>query len=185
MTAPTERDQLTFVALHERASSTLDPRMTFIPEYHTHERYYQPVAYMTQVRPRSHGRGALYQGGVNESLWLPLDIRYVVSLHAVEYIRHHPLRGFAYFDAEDSLDQDPSVFVAASEVAMTFWKQGDGDVLIHCMAGLNRSGVTTALTIMHTEGWTAEATIQRLRALRSPDVLYNPAFEAFVRTQGA
>ena len=174
-----------FLPLFERAPRGTDPLTTFLPEY-THEgMHLHAVPYMSLIRRGRHGlQGALYQGGVNETIMLPRNIRYVVSLHPVEYRLAEPLRGYALFDATDSLEQDPDVFVAASAVAAAFVNQGKGDVLVHCQAGLNRAGATTALALMKLDPMLdADQAIDWLRGFRSPDVLVNPAFEAFVRSQ--
>jgi hypothetical protein len=54
------------------------------------------------------------------------------------------------------------------------WKAGD-QVLIRCQAGLNRSGLVTALVLL-IEGWTPEAAIRQIRDQRSPWALCNDAF---------
>jgi hypothetical protein len=174
-----------FLPLFEKAPRGADPLTTFLPPYQHGEMYLHAVPYMSLIRPGKGLQGALYQGGVNETILLPTNIRYVVSLHPVEYRAHHTIRGYALFDATDSLEQDPDVFVAASEVATTFVSRGDGDVLVHCQAGLNRAGATTALTLMSLDQISADEAIGWLRGYRSPDVLINPAFEAFVRSQSA
>jgi hypothetical protein len=55
------------------------------------------------------------------------------------------------------------------------WENGDR-VLIRCQAGLNRSGLITALVLMR-HGWSADSAIQLLRQTRSPWVLCNRDFE--------
>jgi len=52
-------------------------------------------------------------------------------------------------------------------------------VLIRCQAGLNRSGLMTALTMVAL-GWDPEEAVAHLREVRSPDVLFNPMFLARV-----
>lgn len=171
------------VGLQEHAPNGSSPLTTYMPGYYTEHHQVDPLPYMTKVRAANHMQGALYQGGVNTSMWLPPSIRYVVSLHPAEYKNPDPYKGYAYFDATDDIRQDPGVFVAASETAMAFLNMGDGDVLIHCMAGLNRAGATTALTLMKADHMHPEHAIATLRQLRSPGVLFNSAFEDFVRFQ--
>lgn len=55
-----------------------------------------------------------------------------------------------------------------------------GLVYVHCQAGLNRSGLVTALALIR-EGMTAEEAISLLREKRSPAVLFNRTFEAWLR----
>lgn len=57
----------------------------------------------------------------------------------------------------------------------------EGPVLVHCQAGLNRSGLIGAMTLIRL-GRTPDDAIRLLREKRSPAVLCNPVFEAWVRT---
>lgn len=59
-------------------------------------------------------------------------------------------------------------------------KQAEGPVLVHCQAGLNRSALVAALSLM-LNGMTADEAIQTLRTKRSPAVLCNPYFEKWLR----
>ena len=58
--------------------------------------------------------------------------------------------------------------------AHTRWKSGDR-TLIRCQAGMNRSGLVTALVLMK-EDFTAEDAIKLLRDKRSEVVLFNDHF---------
>jgi hypothetical protein len=57
-----------------------------------------------------------------------------------------------------------------------------GPVLVHCQAGLNRSGLVTALSLM-VDGATAGDAIGHLRACRHPMVLCNTTFESWLRLE--
>ena len=57
-----------------------------------------------------------------------------------------------------------------------------GTVLINCQAGLNRSGLVTALALM-VDGASAGDAIDHLRACRHPMVLCNSTFEAWLRLE--
>ena len=59
------------------------------------------------------------------------------------------------------------------------WIAGER-VLIRCQAGVNRSGLVTALVLM-LQGMSAEEAIALLRERRSPMVLNNSHFERFLR----
>lgn len=61
-------------------------------------------------------------------------------------------------------------------------RMAEGPVLIHCQAGLNRSGLVSAMVLVR-EGMEPSAAIALLREKRSPAVLCNPAFEAWVLGQ--
>lgn len=58
------------------------------------------------------------------------------------------------------------------------WEGGD-TVLVRCQAGWNRSGLVMALTLIQA-GYSPRDAIDLLRDKRSPHVLSNPEFEAFV-----
>lgn len=55
-----------------------------------------------------------------------------------------------------------------------------GPTLVHCQAGLNRSALVTGFALVRA-GMEPDAAIALLREKRSPAVLCNPAFEAWLR----
>ena len=63
------------------------------------------------------------------------------------------------------------------DLAKTVLEMGSvGKTLVHCQAGLNRSGLVMALALMH-DGMTAVDAIALLREKRVSDVLFNSTFE--------
>lgn len=75
-----------------------------------------------------------------------------------------------------------SVIERVLRIALTAhdrWIAGER-VLIRCQAGVNRSGLVTALVLM-LQGMSAEEAIALLRERRSPVVLSNSYFERFLR----
>ena len=70
----------------------------------------------------------------------------------------------------------------AVEFGYDRWKQGDR-VLIRCQAGLNRSGLVTAL-ILIKDGFTAEKAIELIRESRGEDALFNTHFTSWLLTEG-
>lgn len=60
------------------------------------------------------------------------------------------------------------------------WRRGQR-VLIRCQAGVNRSGLVSALVLMF-DGYTAADAIELLRCQRGQVVLSNAHFEAWLRT---
>jgi hypothetical protein len=62
----------------------------------------------------------------------------------------------------------------AAQWAWQRWKAGDR-VLVRCQAGLNRSGLVTALVLMR-EGYAPDEAIRLLRERRSPWALCNDEF---------
>ena len=63
------------------------------------------------------------------------------------------------------------------------WKDG-GRVLVRCQAGVNRSGLVTALVLM-LEGMSAHDAIALLRERRAPAVLDNRAYVRWLVTEAA
>ncbi len=70
----------------------------------------------------------------------------------------------------------------AVEFGYDRWKQGDR-VLIRCQAGLNRSGLVTAL-ILIKDGCTAEKAIELIRKSRGEDALFNTNFTNWLLSEG-
>jgi hypothetical protein len=62
------------------------------------------------------------------------------------------------------------------------WKKGDR-VLIRCQAGLNRSGLVTALVLM-LAGVSADDAISCIRRYRSPDALFNTEYVSWLLSEG-
>jgi len=69
---------------------------------------------------------------------------------------------------------------ATAKFAHTEWQSGKR-VLIRCQAGLNRSGLVTALVLIR-EGFSPEEAISLIREKRSPDALFNRQFVEFLKT---
>lgn len=123
--------------------------------------------------------GNLWQGGCQNGLILPHFFKHIVSLYPWEaYTIKHELTSALEIKMYDSLDQSVEQVDAIAE-----WVRAcaaDGPTLVHCQAGLNRSGLVAArvLTLNGMEGWEA---IKTLRDKRSPAVLCNPSFERHIR----
>lgn len=133
----------------------------------------------------SHVTGNLWQGGCANGLILPEQIEHVVSLYPWEtYTVTHQVKSMLSLIMYDSTDQ---AFGQVESIAR--WvaaRMEDGPTLVHCQAGLNRSGLVAAVALIVTGMDPADA-IALLRAQRAnPDgtsaVLCNPAFEAHIRT---
>lgn len=121
----------------------------------------------------------LWQGGCINGVSLPDDFDLVISLYPWEGFKLGPntsqLSQEAY-DADDIPDVESLV-----EAAFGAWRTGK-KVLIHCQAGLNRSGLLAAQVLMR-HGYSAADAIRLLREKRSPVVLCNEAFECWLLEQ--
>lgn len=110
----------------------------------------------------------------------PFDL--VVTLYAdampapwgVEEIR------FGFWDAHLE-DDSVSTVLRIARTAHARWAAGDR-VLVRCQAGLNRSGLITALILM-CAGYGSGEAIALLRERRSPLALFNKHFERFLRLE--
>lgn len=124
--------------------------------------------------------GNLWQGGCENGLVLPAEIVHLVSLYPWEhYTVNHELRSVLSVAMYDSLDQGLSQLDAIAS-----WVNAcadDGPTLVHCQAGLNRSGIVAARALM-MRGRSADGAIDLLRTQRSPAVLCNVAFADFLRS---
>lgn len=123
----------------------------------------------------------LWQGGCIHGVRLPQDFDLVVSLF--------PWEKYAIADATRVIERiayDGAIVPDLSDLVDTVhesWKGGD-KVLVHCQAGLNRSGLLVAQVLIK-DGYSPVGAIQHLRDTRSPLVLCNEAFESALLFQEA
>jgi protein-tyrosine phosphatase len=68
-----------------------------------------------------------------------------------------------------------------ADLALGLWK--DGPILIHCAAGLNRSGLIMGLMLVRSGQMTAQEAIDAMRQKRSQAVLFNTTFRNWLLTQ--
>lgn len=155
-----------------RIDLDLDPRHQRMSGVARHGNVPFDVPYITQVHD------TLWQGGCETGLVLPTQIVHLVSLYPWERYRvNHQLRSELYVRMYDSLDQSME---QVEQIAA--WVEAcaeDGPTLVHCQAGLNRSGLVAAKVLVRG-GFSGGAAIEHLRRQRSPAVLCNPAFEAYL-----
>lgn len=134
----------------------------------------------------SHIEGNLYQGGCMNGLQLPHFIKHVISLYPWEsYTIKHELSSFKWVKMYDSLEQSTEQVDSIADWINICVK--DAPTLVHCQAGLNRSGLVAARSLMlRGDDWprmySADEAIKLLRETRSPAVLCNPAFEEYLRS---
>lgn len=86
---------------------------------------------------------------------------------------------FGFYDASLSAADLPRILRIARH-AHQAWKSGQR-VLVRCQAGVNRSGLISALVLMH-EGYSAADAIALLRRQRSAHTLSNAHFEKWLLT---
>lgn len=123
--------------------------------------------------------GDLWQGGCIGGLTLPDDFDYVLSLYPWEQYRLGPSTERDEVTMYDALDQG---FEQVEELGASVVKRlrGRQKVLVHCQAGLNRSGLLAA-TILKQLGYSGFEAVKLLRESRGTDeVLCNATFRQHV-----
>lgn len=129
----------------------------------------------------SHVEGNLWQGGCLGGAMLPDDFRYVLSLYPWEKYRLGPnteRREVRLYDSADGVD-------TATIYELAEWvndRRAKGLTLVHCQAGLNRSGLVAGLALV-LGGMAPTDAVALLRERRSPAVLCNPTFHAWLVNQ--
>jgi protein-tyrosine phosphatase len=122
----------------------------------------------------SHVEGNLYQGGCEDGYKLDDDFHLVVSLYPWEQYTLGPDTSrieVRMYDSKDGILWED--LHRASDAVVEGLKHGK--VLVHCQAGLNRSGLVAGIALMKM-GHTAQEAIDLLRHSRSPMVLCNDTF---------
>lgn len=156
-----------------RIDIRFDPTEQRMRGYAMHGNTPFDVPFISEVRPD------LWQGGVEAGLILPDHIQHVVSLYPWEKYRrdHGTYREFRMYDSLDGLPPRDELDAIADYVNK---QRFSGTTLVHCQAGLNRSGLVAAIALIRSEGITGAEAISQLRECRSPAVLCNTAFESYV-----
>lgn len=144
-----------------------------------HGNVYFEMPFITRVD------GNLWQGGCERGLKLPDNFRHVISLYKWEDYEHGPLdthKVVTMYDGNGVADAAEVDELASlvNELLTT----GD-DVLVHCQAGLNRSSLIVARSLMIRDEnpLTADEAIALIRERRSPACLCNPSFETWLRNR--
>lgn len=132
------------------------------------------VAYVTPITDD------LWTGGCANGFILPSKVKHVISLYPWEkYKNNHQLKSFLSVWLYDDLEGPDTEQI----VGIARWVnvcRGTGITLVHCQAGLNRSGMVAAVALM-LGGHTADSAIELLRTKRSSAVLCNPSFVHWLR----
>jgi protein-tyrosine phosphatase len=112
---------------------------------------------------------------------LPFDA--IVTMYAWARPADWNVQEFRYGVPDASIaDIDLARLRQAVEFGYARWKAGDR-VLVRCQAGLNRSGLVTAL-ILIKDGCSAEQAISLIRENRGEDALFNNNFYSWLLEEG-
>jgi protein-tyrosine phosphatase len=149
-----------------------DPTVARMSGYTVHGNRYFNAPFISQIE------GNLYQGGCENGLVLPAYIEHLVSLYRWE---EYTIIGSIKSKLTVEMYDDPAQSLHQVE-ALSDWVVScveDGPTLVHCQAGLNRSGLVAgrALVKMGRDPYDA---LDLLRNTRSDAVLCNPAFEDYL-----
>jgi Dual specificity phosphatase, catalytic domain len=125
----------------------------------------------------SHIDGNLWVGACPEPR-LPDFFAYVLNLYQSEPYRTHPNTVVRTQRMDDS-DVLPDAVVLEDLADWVNEKRALGPTLVHCQAGLNRSGLIAGLALVRS-GIAPRDAIALLRQKRSSDVLFNNAFERWL-----
>ena len=125
----------------------------------------------------------LWQGGCRNGVRLNKQFQHIISLYPWE--RFNPeceLDSFLEVKLYDrgEIPDVEQLYTIAQWINIC---RKNGRTLVHCQAGLNRSGLVTGLALV-LGGMTPDDAIAKLRTSRSPAVLCNKTFEDWLRRQG-
>lgn len=128
----------------------------------------------------SHIKGNLWMGGCPVKS-APEEFEYIVSLYPWEpyTLAKFQVRTEACLQDALTMPKEEQLYTLAR--CVNAYKQ-KGVTLVHCQAGLNRSGLISALALIE-EGMKAVDAISLLRAKRSRAVLCNQLFEKWLLTR--
>jgi protein-tyrosine phosphatase len=155
---------------HTKIHLNTDPTSRRMWGHATHGNTPFDVPFMSQINDN------LWMGGCQDGLVLPKNIDHVVSLYPWErYKIKHDISTVLTIRMYDDADMPVDADAVLSTARWVNSRRKQGNVLVHCQAGLNRSGLVTAAALI-LGGMTASEAIHTLRARRSPAVLCNPLF---------
>lgn len=121
--------------------------------------------------------GNLWQGGcpVQEA---PPHFKYIVNLYPWGRYVVHPHQAILQVQLFDSAEvPERAQLIALAQAVNTF--RMAGPTLVHCQAGLNRSGLVASLALV-LAGMAPAQAIAHMRKQRCDAVLCNRAFEAWL-----
>ena len=129
----------------------------------------------------SHIVGNLWTGGCINGVPLPDDFKHVISLYPWERFVLGPDTERTEYTLYDSSDvpPDPMLYEVAGLALGCIL---DGKTLVHCQAGLNRSGLVSGLAMV-LSGMDPASAIAVLRERRSDAVLCNVQFSGWLLSQ--
>lgn len=154
-----------------------DPRNQRMRGTTVHKNMYFDVPFVSEITDN------LWQGGCQNGLVLPQEVKHLVSLYPWEaYDLDHELDSALTVRLYDDLSEinNQQIYAIAQWVNVC---RKTGITLVHCQAGLNRSSLVAGLALVRGDGMGGQEAIDLLREKRSPAVLCNPSFERHLQLQ--
>jgi hypothetical protein len=157
----------------------------FAPRWHSDDQY--PTELFAEILPGLFMGGTADDQTVDYSMPLPdlgdpCQFDAVVTLYSWAQPMGWGVEEMRYGFADASVEHfDTDRLLRVSRWAFERWQSGE-QVLIRCQAGLNRSGLVTALALMHA-GYEPGDAIRQIRQQRSQMALFNDHFVTWLVEQ--
>ena len=150
---------------------------------------YQPISLYSEVAPNLFMGGTADEDVIHQAVAynkartdLPFDA--IITMYAWANPADWRVQEFRYGIYDSAIeDIDLDRLKQAVEFGYNRWLSGDR-VLVRCQAGLNRSGLVTALIMMST-GLDAETAIEQIRKNRADIALFNNNYVEWLMSEGA
>ena len=150
---------------------------------------YQPTSLYSEIAPNLFMGGTADEDVIHQAAPynkartdLPFDA--IITMYAWANPADWKVQEFRYGIYDSDISQiDLDRLKQAVEFGYNRWLSGDR-VLVRCQAGLNRSGLVTALIMMST-GLDAETAIEQIRKNRAEIALFNTHYVEWLMSEGA
>jgi len=150
---------------------------------------YQPTSLYSEIAPNLFMGGTADEDVIHQAVAynkartdLPFDA--IITMYAWANPADWRVQEFRYGIYDSAIaDIDLDRLKQAVEFGYNRWLSGDR-VLVRCQAGLNRSGLVTALIMMST-GLDAETAIEQIRKNRADVALFNNNYVEWLISEGA
>ena len=150
---------------------------------------HQPTSLYSEIAPNLFMGGTADEDVIHQAVAynkartdLPFDA--IITMYAWANPADWKVQEFRYGIYDSDISQiDLDRLKQAVEFGYNRWLSGDR-VLVRCQAGLNRSGLVTALIMMST-GLDAETAIEQIRKNRAEIALFNTHYVEWLMSEGA
>jgi protein-tyrosine phosphatase len=150
---------------------------------------YQPTSLYSEIAPNLFMGGTadedvIHQAAPYNKVRTDLPFDAIITMYAWANPADWRVQEFRYGIYDSAISEiDLDRLKQAVEFGYNRWLSGDR-VLVRCQAGLNRSGLVTALIMMST-GLDAETAIEQIRKNRAEIALFNNNYVEWLMSEGA